>query len=232
MRSVRSVVIVALVALAVLFMAAWYERPGLGEYHDHLIPRSTPAHPVALRATWLGTSALLLQDGRNAILIDPFFTRPAGLIRMALNRRIAPDEALIKRWLDRLEVKSLDAVLVSHTHFDHAMDAGVVARLTGARLAGSESTLNVGRGAGLDAARLLRADPAKPLQFGGFTVHFVPSAHAGATGGRPSGDITAPLTPPAHYMDYKQGGTYSLLIEHAQGKVLHHGSAGFVPPCL
>ena len=37
---------------------------------------------------------------------------------------------------------------------------------------------------------------------------------------------------PARYADYRQGGTYSILVEHPQGRVLHHGSAGFVPGAL
>lgn len=232
MGSIGRILVIIPLALSVLFIAAWYERPGLRAYHNNLIPRQTLAHPLAVRATWLGVSALLLSDGRHAVMIDPFFTRPPGLIAMALNREIAPDEARIKAWLDRLGVTQLDAVLISHSHFDHAMDAGVVARLTGAQLVGSESTLNIGRGAGLDEARLVKADPATALKFGDFEVSFIQSAHAGKTGGKPTGEITSPLQPPAHYLDYKLGGTYSILVSHPQGSLLHHGSAGFVPGAL
>ena len=232
MGSIRRILIIAALALSVLFIAAWYERPGLGAYHDHLVPRQTQAHPLAVRATWLGVTALLVSDGRHAVMIDPFFTRPPGLISMALNREIAPDEALIKQWLDRLGVSKLDAVLISHSHFDHAMDAGVVARMTGAQLVGSESTLNIGRGAGLDEAHLVKVDPAQPLKFGDFAVEFIEAAHAGKTGGKPVGDIAAPLRTPAHYLDYKLGGTYSIIVTHPQGSFLHHGSAGFIPGAL
>ncbi len=184
------------------------------------------------QATWLGVTALLLTDGRHAVMIDPFFTRPPGIVAMALNREIQPDEARIKEWLDRLQVTRLDAVLISHSHFDHAMDAGVVARLTGAQLVGSESTLNIGRGAGLDETHLIKVDPAMPLKFGDFEVSFVESAHAGKTGGKPTGEITSRLQPPARYLDYKLGGTYSILVAHPQGSLLHHGSAGFIPGAL
>lgn len=232
MRSFWRFLTIAVLALTVLFIAAWYERPGLGEYHTNLVPRQTQAHPLALRATWLGVTALLLTDGRHAVMIDPFFTRPPGILSMAFNRQISPDETKIKAWLDRLAVTKLDAVLISHSHFDHAMDAGVVARMTGAQLVGSESTLNIGRGAGLDESRLVKVDPATPMKFGDFEVSFIESAHAGKTGGKPTGDITKPLRPPAHYLDYKLGGTYSILITHPQGSILHHGSAGFIPGAL
>lgn len=232
MRSILRLLAVVLLVLGVVLVALWYERPGLAEYHEHLIQRTGDMHPRALRATWLGVTALLLDDGEHAVMIDPFFTRPRGMLSMALNRAIQPDEEEIQRWLTLLKVKKLDAVLVSHSHFDHAMDAGVVARLTGARLVGSKSTLSIGRGAGMDEGRLVEVSNKQPLSFGDFSVTFVESAHAGATGGKPLGEIAQPLVPPAHYLDYKLGGTYSILVAHPQGRILHHGSAGFVPGAL
>lgn len=231
MRSFLRLLTVAVLVLGVVLVAFWYERPGLGEYHQHLIPRTADMHPRALRATWLGVTGLLLDDGAHAVIIDPFFTRPPGLLSLALNRTIEPNETLILEWLQRLKVKRLDAVLVSHSHYDHAMDAGVVARFTGAKLVGSRSTLNIGRGAGLDEDHLVLA-PKETLAFGDFRVTFVESAHAGATGGKPLGEITEPLVPPAHYLDYKLGGTYSILVAHPQGKILHHGTAGYIPGAL
>ena len=76
MSRIRRILLISAVALLVIFMAAWFERPGLREYHQQLITKAGPAHPVALTATWLGVAGLLVQDGRNAIMIDPFFSRP------------------------------------------------------------------------------------------------------------------------------------------------------------
>lgn len=188
--------------------------------------------PSQLTATWFGTTAVLLRYGDDALVIDPFFTRPPGLWPLLRNAAITPDEALIAQWLKRAGITRLHAVLVSHSHYDHALDAGVVARLTGAKLAGSASTANIGRGAGLAESDIVVAAPDQPLALGPFTVRFIESRHAGATGGTPTGDIVAPLSPPARYMDYRQGGTWSILVEHAAGTVLHHGSAGFVPGAL
>lgn len=215
---------------AALAVYALHERPGIAAYgHAYATP---PAAPGALTATWFGNTAVLLADGTHALFIDPFFTRPPGLLPLLRNARIAPDEALIAAALQRAGVTRLDAVLVSHSHYDHAMDAGVVARLAGARLLGSASTANIGRGAGLPEARLRTVSSGERLTVGSFAVTFVQGEHAGATGGRPTGDIEAPLVPPARYLDYRQGGTYSILVEHAQGSMLHHGSAGYVPGVL
>lgn len=233
MRVVRALAVfaVALVlAAGVAFAFIWYQRPGLDAYAAHHY-RAEPA-ARALTATWFGTTAVLLGDGAHAVFVDPFFTRPPGFGRLVRNAVIEPDEALIREWLARAGVTELSAVLVSHSHYDHAMDAGVVARLTGAALAGSPSTLNIGRGAGLDEARLVEMRPGEMRRFGSFEVTFVASRHAGASGGHPTGDILEPLVPPARFLDYKQGGSYSILVAHPQGRVLHHGSAGFVPGAL
>src|SRR6185295_19924135 len=97
-------------------------RPGLDAYtaHHYTTPAGTKGE---LTATWLGNTGVLLRDGEHAIMVDPFFTRPPGLFNMLLNRRIAPDEQLIAQWLKKLGVSHLDAVLVSHSHYDHGMDS-------------------------------------------------------------------------------------------------------------
>src|SRR5690606_34946678 len=167
-----------------------------------------------------------------ALLIDTYYSRTPGYWPLIRSEAIATDEAQIAQWLQRAGVERLHGVLVSHSHYDHAMDAGVVAHMSGAVLAGSPSTLQIGRGAGLSEARLHDAGDGAPLTLGPFTVHFIESRHAGATGGAPAGDIDAPLQTPARYLDYRQGGTFSILVEHRLGAVLHHGSAGFVPGAL
>lgn len=215
-----------LLAAAVL-TGLYFYRPGLDQYAAHRYV-SPPARAGALTLTWFGVTGVLLSDGEHAVMIDPFFTRPEGLVNLAANRSIAPDEALIARELQAAGVSRLDAVLVSHSHYDHAMDAGVVARLTGAPLLGSPSTLNIGRGAGLPEAQLQAIRAGEPLRYGDFELVFIESRHAGATGGRPTGDIELPLQTPAHYMDYRQGGTWSVLIRHPQGTLLHHGSPGYI----
>ncbi len=227
--------IALLVILILAGIAAWllWLRPqrDLALIEQHHAAPATP-RPGELTARWYGTTALLLSDGEQALMIDPFFSRPPGVLPMMRNALIEPDEALIKQWLARAGVTHLNAVLVSHSHFDHSMDAGVVARDTGALLIGSESTANVGRGAGLDEAQIRVIQPQQPITVGRYTIRFFESRHAGATGGRPTGDITAPLVPPAHYLDYRLGGAYSILIDHPAGSVLHHGSAGYVEGAL
>lgn len=231
-RAFVGLIVVAIVAAG--WFLLWRPFADLRWANAHTLPAA--ANPsAALTARWFGTTAVLLQAGDEAIFVDPFFTRPEGLLRMLRDAPIAPDETLIADGLARAGVKRLRGVLVSHSHFDHAMDAGIVARQTGALLVGSHSTANIGLGAGLPLTQTLivpSMPAAEPMQLGAFRVRFIESRHAGATGGAPTGDIDAPLRTPARYSDYRQGGTYSILVEHGTDAVLFHGSAGHVDGAL
>ncbi len=228
LRRLGLLLLALFVVLAVVIAWKSQHRPGLDAYaaHQYVNP-DVPAGSPTLSATWFGTAAVLLSDGEESVLVDPFFTRPPGWMRMLTNRQIAPDPEKIARWLVGADIKKLQAVLVSHSHHDHAMDAGVIAALTRASLVGSESTAYIGRGARVGEYLIRVPILGQPIPIGRYTITFFESQHAGATGGRPTGEITEPLVPPARYLDYKQGGTYSILVEHALGNVLFHGSSGF-----
>lgn len=116
--------------------------------------------PPPLWATFVGVSTILFSAGQDAILIDGFFTRPSYL--PVFLGKIQPDEKIVAECLTRLGVvqtepgpgadsktdsrMTLHAVLVAHTHFDHALDAPLVCKRTGPRLVGSES-LQISAGA-------------------------------------------------------------------------------------
>lgn len=222
--------LIAVCAVALLALRAWH--PGLVQLAQFRAIPATQANTPSLQATWLGCAGLYLSDGESSLLIDPFFSRPPGLLRMALNASISPDETQIRAMLARLGIDRLDAVLVSHSHHDHSMDSGVIARLTGAKLIGSQSTLNIGRGAGLAEGKLELAPLDRPWTAGRFQVKFVTSRHTGLSGGIPNGEITQPLQTPARYLDYKQGGSFSILVRHPEASLLHVGSAGHLESAL
>jgi L-ascorbate metabolism protein UlaG (beta-lactamase superfamily) len=199
----------------------------LGVYRSLALEAPT-SKPGSLVVTFLGVSTLLLNDGETAILTDGFFTRPG--IREIFLSKISPDKALIAKSLKHVGIDRLAAVIVNHSHYDHAMDAPEVALQTGAVLVGSESTANVGRGWGLPEDRIWVKQPGDTMEFARFHVTLLQSGHIPR--GYPTGDITAPIIPPVHANAYLMGTNYAVLVEHEGKTLLINASAGFAPGSL
>jgi L-ascorbate metabolism protein UlaG (beta-lactamase superfamily) len=179
---------------------------------------------AGLTVRWLGTASHLVETAATSLLIDPFFSRPGFL---ALAGRISPDEAEIRR---RLPAR-VDAVLCGHSHFDHLLDAPRIARLTGAKLIGSESTLAFGRAEGLPESQLVAVPPEGcALAVGDIEVRFVPSRHGRIFFGRVPfpGEVSAPPTLPARFWHYRMGGAFGLLLKGGGVTLYHNGSADLV----
>jgi L-ascorbate metabolism protein UlaG (beta-lactamase superfamily) len=184
----------------------------------------------AVSALWLGTAGVLISDGKTGLLIDPYVSR-FGMLRIFFNQALEPDRRLITTWLQKLDGRLIQAVIVSHSHFDHSVDAPSFAMLTRAPLIGSDSTMNIGRGAGMQERQLIPVTQGRSLRIGRFTVQFLESRHGPVMFGRVPypGDITKPLSLPARAGDYRVGTVFGILIKHPSGTILHHGSAGYVP---
>jgi L-ascorbate metabolism protein UlaG (beta-lactamase superfamily) len=224
------VVVVAIVSVAAGYLAhGLNDHPSLERYERFRLNAPIGgAGGSQVRVTFLGVATLLIDDGETALMTDGFFSRPSKLAS-ALGS-IAPDRERIAASLRRAGVDRLAAVIVVHSHYDHAMDAPEVARLTGALVVGSPSTANVARGWQLPEAQIRIPEPLAPQRFGAFTVTLVPSRHF--PHGMAMGEIDAPLVPPARATDYREGGSYSVLIEHPLGSLLVQGSAGWIDGAL
>jgi len=226
------IALLALLLLGALFVTVqWQRRPALQPYQSLTLPEATAASPVRVR--FAGVATLLFDDGETAWMTDGFFSRPP-LLSVAFDK-IAPDDAAIERELRRLGVTRLAAVVPVHSHYDHAMDSPRVAQRTGATLIGSASTLNVGRGLKLAEDRMHEVKPGDVVQLGKFKLTFIASRHSPTpfTDGITPDPIDTPLVPPARATDWREGQTWSLLVEHASGqRMLVQGSAGFVPGAL
>ncbi len=221
MQTMRFILILFLLAASVSACHPAYPREGYDELR--------PSTGGPLTARFFGVSTILLSDGNTVIMTDGFFSRPgAGKL---LFGKIAPDPDRIGEALKRGGVTKLSAVLTVHSHYDHAMDAPSVARQWDAVLIGSQSTANVARGELFPESciRLIDRDRQK-FAIGGFEITAFQSLHSlGVPGGEASeGTIDAPLRPPVAYTDYKEGGTYSFLIDHQGFRIVIHASSYFV----
>ena len=77
--------------------------------------------PSGLSLRWLGTAGFVLSYEGITVLIDPYVTR-LSLGDLLRGRVVHSSGEALSRW-----VPAADAVLVGHTHFDHALDVPVIA---------------------------------------------------------------------------------------------------------
>ena len=175
--------------------------------------------------TWLGTAGFAIEHQGHVVLIDPYLTR-ASLSRCLL-APLRTDAALVRRHVPRA-----DAIVLSHTHFDHALDAPVIARQTGARLFGSGSAVHLCRSHGLPDAQLecVESEPDGgpcEAEVGPFHLRFWPSAHSAIFFGRVPfpGDIADCTDIPMRTEAYRCGAVCAVEIEVGGRRLFHVGSA-------
>lgn len=191
-----------------------------------------------VKATFFGTSTILLDDGETQLLIDGFFSRPSGL-KVVLGK-VSPNEKLIRSRIEQYQINRLKGVFVCHSHYDHAMDAPMVASITGAKIYGSPSTRNIGLGVGLHDSLMVVFDTLQEFRFGDFTVTVLPSKHTPpfTIMGRSNAtdpchpDIKEPLKQPAKADKFIEGGTYDFYIKHKYGNVLVKASTNYIEHAL
>jgi L-ascorbate metabolism protein UlaG (beta-lactamase superfamily) len=184
--------------------------------------------PPGLRLQWLGTSGFRLSYAGFDLLIDPYLSRPS------LSEVLAP-RAL--RWrTQRLDavIDRADAILVGHTHFDHAMDVPYLATRHNAQVYGSESLTRLMALHGA-SERAHRVSSGEVIEIGPFAVTFVPSEHsklmlglAVQSGGELTCDHLDHLTGNA----YRCGQVYGIHIAVAGFTLYHQGSANLIDDAI
>lgn len=213
--------LIAGVAAIAFAGCALFLRParGMAGYQAYYVNDTTPAGNGAIRVTFLGTSALLLDDGTTKLLVDGFISRPP--LRHVITRRLRTDSVLVNTVLNRLEAHRIHAVFTVHSHYDHALDAAYIARTRHARLYGSASTKMVGLGGGVEDDSITVFVPGRPNTVGEFRVTALTSTHSEQIRlVRFLGDITDTLRQPARVWKYKEGGSFDLLIQHRNHAIL------------
>lgn len=177
--------------------------------------------PPGLELTWLGVAGVSLAYEGTRILIDPYVTRaPVGDL---LRRRVVrPDATLLDRF-----VPTADAILLGHTHFDHALDAPAIARRDGCTVFGGTSAAHLMGLHGL-ADRAVTVEPHRVHEVGPFEFRFVPSVHSKLVLGRsvPSaGEITCEHLDGLTSQAYCCGQVWGIHISVAGRTFYHQGSA-------
>jgi L-ascorbate metabolism protein UlaG (beta-lactamase superfamily) len=183
-------------------------------------PRQSPL-PRGLELTWIGTAGFRLAYEGTVVWIDPYVTRLSK--RDFALRRVVPSSAdHVAQWVDRA-----DAVLVGHTHFDHALDVPTIARRWGCPVYGSSSLRNLMALHGLGEQAVV-VEPKREYVVGPFRFHFVPSVHSKLQLGLGipySGELTCDHVDALIPQAYKCGQVWGIAIEVAGTRFYHQGSA-------
>lgn len=181
-----------------------------------------------MKITFFGTTVLLFDDGKNQILFDAHFTRPS--IFKIFFGKIKTNEGLIDKILEDYKINNLSAIFVSHSHYDHVMDAPYIANKCGATVYGSESTLNVARGGNVSGEKLKLFKHNDVFQIGDYEIKVLKSKHSkpNILNNNLGQEIEEPIVQPARNSLYKEGGSFDFFIKNGDKKYLIRPSFNFI----
>lgn len=190
---------------------AWSRSPRAGDL------------PADLSLAWLGTAGFRLSYQGQHLLIDPYLTR-LSLGDLVRGRVVAADPARHSGLPDPL------AILVGHTHFDHALDAPALAGRAGCKVYGSASLARLMKLHGR-AHLAVPVEPHRTYEIGPFTVSFTPSRHARLALGLwtpADGELTCEHTDGLTPQAYRCGQVWGIHVAVAGVTFYHQGSCDLV----
>lgn len=163
----------------------WLTIKSLLEHDANVSPETAPSYilvdpkrfavppPSGLRVTWFGHSSTLLEIDGHRILTDPMWAERAGPVTWAGPRRWFPPLIAIA------DLPPLDAVVISHDHFDH-LDYGTIVALNAQHV---RFIVGLGVGAhlatwGVPADHIIELDWWQHYDLGDLRINCVPARHA------------------------------------------------------
>lgn len=192
------------------------------EVHRELDWQASPRAadlPPGLELAWLGTAGFRISYQGQHLLIDPYVTR-LPFRDLLFRRVVAPD-------LERLAaLPDPVAILVGHTHFDHALDVPALTRRARCPAYGGASLARLMKLHG-EAERAVEVEPHRTYDLGPFAVTFIPSKHSRLAGGLwipYNGEITCDHLDQMIPQAYKCGQVWGMHIAVAGVSIYHQGS--------
>jgi L-ascorbate metabolism protein UlaG (beta-lactamase superfamily) len=201
------------------------------ERHDADALRELEAVPLklarGLELEWLGVSGYRMTYEGQTIFVDPYVSR-VSLGDVIRRRAAVPDHVLIDRHIGA--PANVLAVLVGHTHFDHAVDAPAIARRLKCPAYGSRSLAWLMALHG-SPELAVQVQPHARYELGPFVVSFVPSLHSKLVLGLAvpfDGELTCDHLDALSPSAYRCGQVWGIHIEVAGMTFYHQGSANLL----
>ena len=109
-------------------------------------PMMAQSERAVVQLKYLGTAGWEITDGRTVVLVDPYLSRlrrvtPNDTVDPADNRPLFDNAAIAQSDTATIDahIQRADFVLITHTHYDHALDAPYIASKTGATIIGRKA---------------------------------------------------------------------------------------------
>ena len=189
-----------------------------------------------LELTYFGAAGWKITDGNVTVLIDPWPSRlkygggghPDDDRPDYTRTDIAVSDTTL---IDSL-ISEADFILVHHGHFDHLGDVPYIARKTGAKVIGTETTVMILRAYGIPNDQLYAVGGGEDYQFDGFSVRVVPGIHSALNEKHYHDtrryDRNTVLEAPLRIEQFIEGGSLSFLARFDRHDILTMGSMNFI----
>ncbi len=194
-----------------------------------------------LEFTHFGAAGWKITDGETVILLDPYLSR----VRFQ-GRKYGPHDAtdiaddprpVVKmdevaghdtETIDK-NVPKADFIMLSHSHFNHAMDVPYIANKTGAVVIGTESTCNIAANGGVPDEQIHAVRGGEDFQYDELSVRVIPSLHSALSCKLYKDFGTVPVKDdPLTLDEYVEGGTLAYLLRFAGREILLFGSMNYI----
>jgi L-ascorbate metabolism protein UlaG (beta-lactamase superfamily) len=185
---------------------------------------------------WLGTAGWRVSTPTTTLLVDPYLSRfRTGLAAGAFNAStpITLDTGAIDATLGTPgdERGTVDAILVTHTHWDHFADVPHIAMSREATVYTTLSGCQLGQAMGLPGPQLAVVKGGEELRIGDAVVRVVSSLHSRTDSGGLlfPGTLTHVPDPPVTIADLPEGDTLGFVIRRPDrsGGVLLLGASDY-----
>ena len=178
---------------------------------------------------WFSVASLVLEDEDSKIFFDPMFTR-AGPQHWLNLSQLKSDEALVASVIKDNKLQKVDALFASHSHYDHVIDAPMVAKLTGGTFYFDGSSERIAKAYKDTKIKTQRIENLQSIKIGKFTITPIlrNHSHIRALG------MTYLYGPVAEnfnfgFYDYAMGQTWFYYVQHPSGTILvDQGSEPFL----
>jgi L-ascorbate metabolism protein UlaG (beta-lactamase superfamily) len=168
--------------------------------------------PLFFTFRWLGVAGLEFKYSDFSLLIDPYVSRIS--LPKVLFGKVRPNEMEISN-----RITAANAILATHSHFDHLMDVPVIAKKFNCPVYGSPNTCALLKRCDVPLSSIHEVAPEDDISMGPFHIKVLKSSHPNFLFSKP---VTLQKTqkPPQHAMDFGMDSQFAYKIRAGQNSCL------------